>query len=156
MNETPRRALRHLVSICSIAGTVAAAHATTRSAHLATLDVTVAGFNGREGQAIVALYDSPERWLDMTRAAQVRRVPITDSVITVHFVDLTPGTYAVSALHDRNANGKLDMRYFPRPRPAEGVGVSNDAFRALGPPSWNGARFTLAEHDSAMTLRLRY
>jgi uncharacterized protein (DUF2141 family) len=156
MHMKPLLVLRYAAAAAMLIGSIGALHGTARSAPLTTLSVTVAGFRGREGQAIVALYDAPERWLALDRAAQVRRVPITDSALTVQFAELKPGTYAVSVFHDRNGNGKLDMRYFPRPRPAEGAGVSNDAFRAFGPPSWNGARFTLAERDTAMTLRLRY
>lgn len=120
------------------------------------LSITATGFKNTTGQAIIALYSSKETWLKSDRALRLQTVAIVGSSVTVTFDTLSPGTYAASAIHDENKNGKLDMRYFPIPRPREGAGVSNNARKALGPPSWDDAKFVLGDSASAITFRIRY
>ena len=135
------------------AAPVAATRATRESIRLT---VTATGFRNTKGRAIVALYTSKEAWLHTEKALRVRTVPITGPDVTVTFDSLAPGTYAASAIHDENENGKLDMRYFPIPHPREGAGVSNNARKALGPPAWNDARFVLPDSATAITFTIRY
>ena len=121
-----------------------------------SLTISVTGFRNEKGQAIVALYASKESWLKSGRALRSRTLKITGSGVTVVFDSLEAGTYAASAVHDENANGKLDMRYFPIPGPSEGAGVSNNARKALGPPSWDDAKFTLGDSAKAIAFSIRY
>ncbi|MFI5229878.1 MAG: DUF2141 domain-containing protein, partial [Gemmatimonadales bacterium] len=99
---------------------------------------------------------SSESWLKSEKAMRLETVKIEGPSVTVTFADLQPGVYAASAIHDENVNGKLDMRYFPIPRPKEGAGVSNDARKRLGPPSWDDAKFVLPDSAYAITIALRY
>jgi uncharacterized protein (DUF2141 family) len=135
-------------------------HAQTRASDKTsdrvTLSVTVKGFKNTKGQAIVALYSSRETWLKSEKALRLQEAKIGGPNVTIDFTDLGPGVYAVSAIHDENENGKLDMRYFPVPRPREGAGVSNDARKNVGPPSWNDAKFTLPATSYSITITLRY
>jgi uncharacterized protein (DUF2141 family) len=48
----------------------------------------------------------------------------------------------VAVFHDENGNGKLDTNFLGIPR--EGVGVSNNKLRKLGPPTWEDSKFGLA------------
>ncbi len=121
-----------------------------------TLSITATGFRNTKGQAIFALFDSPERWLKNEKATRTATVKIAGPAVTVTFTDLQPGVYAASAIHDENENGKLDMRYFPIPRPREGAGVSKGARKRLGPPSWDDAKFVLPDSAYAITIALRY
>lgn len=61
---------------------------------------------------------------------------------TCVFSGIAPGTYAVALFHDENGNGKLDTNFLGIPR--EGVGVSNNKMRTLGPPTWEDSKFVLA------------
>lgn len=130
--------------------------ASDKTPHGATLSVTVNGFKDTKGQAIVAVYSSPETWLKSEKAVRRKKSKLNGPDLTVEFTDLAPGVFAVSAIHDENNNGKLDMRYFPVPRPREGAGVSNDARKALGPPSWDDAKFTVPATGYSITITLRY
>lgn len=121
-----------------------------------SLTVSVSGFRNQKGQAIVALFRSKETWLKNDRALRSRTLRITGPSLTVVFDSLEAGTYAASAFHDENANGKLDMHYFPIPGPSEGAGVSNNARKALGPPSWDDAKFTLSDSPKAIEFSIRY
>jgi uncharacterized protein (DUF2141 family) len=117
------------------------------------LTVHATGFRSPTGQAVVAVYRSPDDWLKVSRAHRVATVPIRDGAVEVRFDDLDPGTYAVAVIHDENRNGKLDMRWFPWPKPREGAGVSNDA--RGGPPKWRDAKLEL-NGDSTIQLSLTY
>jgi uncharacterized protein (DUF2141 family) len=67
--------------------------------------------------------------------------------------DVPPGRYAVQAFHDENDNHLVDRALFGIPK--EGVGFSNDAPIALGPPKWADAAFVFT-NDTAIRLRMRY
>ena len=55
------------------------------------------------------------------------------------FRRVEPGTYAISAFHDANANSKLDTNFLGIP--AEDYCASRDARGAFGPPSFDDAKF---------------
>jgi len=120
------------------------------------LSITASGFRNTKGRAIIALYASSEAWLKSDKALRVETATIDGPSVTVRFIDLQPGVYAASAIHDENDNGKLDMRYFPVPRPSEGAGVSNNGRKRFGPPSWEDATFVLPDSAYAITINLRY
>jgi uncharacterized protein (DUF2141 family) len=65
------------------------------------------------------------------------------------FEDLSPGTYGISAFHDRNDNQKLDTNLIGVP--VEDYGASNNARGVFGPPKFDDARF---EYDKG-TKRLQ-
>lgn len=121
-----------------------------------TLAVSAEGFKNMKGQAIVAVYSSKDTWLKLEKAIRLQKIKLAKTEINVKFEGLVPGTYAVSVIHDENENGKLDMRYFPIPRPIEGAGVSNDARKSMGPPSWEDSRFTLSSVGTAIHIKIRY
>lgn len=157
------RARRYAPTFALLISAAAPSHSNTapadgpgRSLAGVTLSITATGFRSIKGQAIIALYSSPESWLKSEKALHVQAVRIDSTSVTVRFADLAPGIYAASAIHDENENGKLDMRYFPIPRPRGGAGVSNNARRTLGPPAWDAARFTLPDSAYAVTIVLRY
>ena len=114
-------------------------------AALSVITVKITGLRSEEGQALVALYDSPQTWLKIPKASQVVHAKITGNALTIEFKDVKPGTYAVSVIHDENKNNELDMRWLPWPKPKEGVAVSNDPENRAGPPKWDGAKFEVTK-----------
>lgn len=129
------------------APTTAPSPARTDAAAIApspSLAITVRahGFRDATGQALVALYRSSDTWLKIDRAFRRTSVPIHGDTVEVRFDALPPGEYAVAVVHDHNGNGKLDMRWFPWPKPREGAGVSNGA--TGGPPKWRDAKLWLS------------
>ena len=56
------------------------------------------------------------------------------------FNKVHPGTYALSAFHDQNSNGKLDTNFLGMP--IEDYCASNNARGVLGPPSFEDAKFS--------------
>ena len=129
-------------------------HAPHRRA-TANLTVTAAEFRNRTGHARFALYTVEDSWLDNEKAFRVATVSIESTTVKTVFRDLTPGVYAAAVFHDENDNGKLDMRYFPFPKPREGAGVSNN-HRRLGKPRWSDATFTLPDTGATIVISLAY
>lgn len=119
--------------------------------------VTVTGIRVAQGGILlVELFDHASGWLVLDSARAVRRIPITaDSAIaTFDSLPADPG-YAVAVVHDRNGNDKLDMRWFPFPKPKEGAGVSNDHVR-MGKPKYADARFRVSDARAPIRITLRY
>ena len=56
-------------------------------------------------------------------------------------MDLAPGKYAISIIHDENNNDKLDTNFIGIPK--EGFGFSNNPRIMFGPPSFEKASFEI-------------
>jgi uncharacterized protein (DUF2141 family) len=121
-----------------------------------SVTVKIEGLKGKEGVALVALYESAETWLKVPKAAQVVRAKITGSALTVELKGVKPGSYAVSVIHDENKNDELDMRWLPYPKPKEGSGASRDPDAKVGPPKWDGAKFEVAAEGAAVSVTVKY
>ena len=119
--------------------------------------VTAVGIRADQGGSLVfALYRDKASWLDEDKAFLKKVVKVKSDSITVTFEGVPhDSSYAVEIIHDRNENGRLDMRKFPYPRPKEGGGVSNNTFR-LGPPDYDKARFVLAGPAVSVRIGMRY
>jgi len=121
------------------------------------LEVTITGVRAQQnGVLVVALYDAEPRWLTLDSARTVQRLaPTADSLVTV-FEDLPlDSSYAIAVIHDKNGNDKLDMRWFPFPKPKEGAGVSQNHLR-MGKPRYDQARFTLLSTLEYQRINMRY
>jgi len=68
-------------------------------------------------------------------------------------IELPPGAYALSLIHDENGNGRLDTRLgIPR----EGFGFSNNPHIWFGPPSFSAARFMIPAGGTALNVTVKY
>ncbi|MBP9198960.1 MAG: DUF2141 domain-containing protein [Gemmatimonadales bacterium] len=135
----------------------AAAGLPAQAPGIATLTVTVTGVRAEQGgELVVALYDRASAWLspDSARAVQ-RLVPAGDSAVAVFAGLPFDSSLAIAVIHDRNRNGRMDMRWFPFPKPKEGAGVSRNHQR-MGKPRYAEAVFTLYNAEEAQRIALRY
>jgi uncharacterized protein (DUF2141 family) len=71
----------------------------------------------------------------------------------VSFEGLPVGTYALSIIHDENANGRLDT--FAK-IPREGFGFSRNPPIRFGAPKFSEALFTVAAGANRQTVQIRY
>lgn len=110
------------------------------AAAAAELTVEVRGVASSDGAVLVAVYDSPEQWLRKPLRA-IRLPAQPGQAVRGSLGDLPPGTYAISAIHDRNGNGQLDTNVFGIP--TEPYAYSNDASGFMGPARFEQARFTV-------------
>jgi uncharacterized protein (DUF2141 family) len=75
-----------------------------------------------------------------------------NGAVTATFSDLTPGTYAVSVLHDENGNGKMDINVFGIP--TEGWAVSNNVVTHMHAPSYEQASFPVPPSGKEISIAL--
>jgi uncharacterized protein (DUF2141 family) len=114
----------------------------------ATLVVSVVGVQDDAGFVGCALFASEAAAsfpLDATRAI-TRRAPARAGTLQCEFTDLPAGTYAVSAAHDRNGNGKTDRNFVGLP--TEPWAVSNNVRPTLRAPAFAESALTLAADET--------
>ena len=123
-------------------------------AQKADLVVNVKGFNSNKGTAIIYVFNAKKGFpSDESKAIKVINCKITDSKCATTIKGLNYGTYAISVLHDENANNKLDTNFLGMPK--EGTGVSNNPDND-GPPSYNDAKFMLVENNKVNIIIMKY
>jgi uncharacterized protein (DUF2141 family) len=107
-----------------------------------SIRVQISGLHSDKGQVLCALFPSasaaafpkkPEASIAQSKS------DITNWQALCEFHGIEAGTYAISAIHDENSNGRLDTNFMGIPK--EGVGASNDAKGHFGPPKFDAAAF---------------
>jgi uncharacterized protein (DUF2141 family) len=115
------------------------------------LRVKINNLKNDKGQLVIALFDNSDDFLKNTVAEKTVEI---DKNLTgvVDFKIPSPGSYAVVAFHDRNANGDLDVAVII---PREPYGFSNDARSPFGPPRFKKAAFEVADSDLEIAFGVR-
>jgi uncharacterized protein (DUF2141 family) len=145
--------LASMLLTATLAGTVGAVNA-------AELTITVSGIMQAKGNLYIRVYASDSQWL-----SQDEDGPLATEVIDLEALDfsanntgeitrafqLPEGTYAATAIHDSNKNGKLDSDW--RGVPKEPTGTTG-AGKKEGPPKFSESEFELSSQGSAKTIRL--
>ena len=142
--------------VCALLAALAVVAPTSASADdSGTIIVSANGFKDDSGQAIVAVYKKGEGWLDLKKSFRKETATIKNGRVTVKLADVPHGEYGITVLHDRNKNGKMDMRWLPFPKPLEGGGVSNNYVRT-GKPDYDKAKFVLERSFMSVRIKLVY
>lgn len=123
-------------------------------ASAARIIVTIDGLKNAQGNVFVGLYASPAKFLQGNQTDAQRRVKASTGAITVTFDNLPPGTYAVGAFHDENANDHLDTNVLGLP--TEGYALSNGVRAVMAKPTFQQAAFSVGEGDKPVALHIRY
>src|SRR5436305_13753450 len=123
-------------------------------ASAARIIVTIDGMHNAQGNVFIGLYASPAKFLQGNQSDAQRRVRASTGPISVVFDNLPPGTYAVGAFHDENANDHLDTNSFGLP--VEGYALSNGVRAILSKPTFQQAAFTVGAEDKPVALHIRY
>ncbi|MFI5317248.1 MAG: DUF2141 domain-containing protein [Myxococcota bacterium] len=114
-------------------------------ARAAEITVVIRGLESSDGNVLVEVFGESQRaafpYADRGVTAEIRvqakALQQPGKQASVSIGDLAPGSYAVVAIHDANANGDIDLNMFGIP--TEGYGFSNGARPGLGPPSFDAA-----------------
>jgi uncharacterized protein (DUF2141 family) len=115
-----------------------------------TLTVVGTDLKSSTGQLVVAVFDSSDSYLK--KPVDAVFAPISENLRAVaEFHGLLAGTYAVSAFHDKNSDGKLNTRIAI---PRENYGFSNNARSLFGPPSFKKASFEIFDQDVKIEIRV--
>jgi uncharacterized protein (DUF2141 family) len=122
----------------------------TSASHAAELVVNVRGIKSSEGFVGCALFTSAQAELfplDVSKATTNRQAanPDANGHMRCEFLGLAAGTYAISAAHDINGNGKTDRNFVGLP--TEPWAVSNNIRPTLRAPKFAEASFALADGE---------
>jgi uncharacterized protein (DUF2141 family) len=118
--------------------------------------VTVANVRNAAGKVRCALFTTAPGFpgpspLDRGQS----NVPAAKGEVRCAFEKVPPGSYAVSVLHDENDDAHLDTNFFGIPK--EGYGASNNVLPRASSPSFDAARFSLAQGEQrALSISLKY
>ncbi len=147
----------------SVSGTVFAApilalailagQGAAQAADDATLTVSVTGLRNQKGNVLVCLTANAKAFPDCSKdPAAHKRTVRASAAGSISFTGLTDGTYALSLIHDENANGKLDTALAI---PKEGFGFSRNPKITFGPPKFASAAFALSG-SATQTVKMKY
>lgn len=114
-----------------------------------TVTVTIENVLNDEGSVLVALHT---RDTFMKGAAGIFDLSekAKKGPITLTFNDVTPGTYAIMAMHDVNDNKRMD--YASNGMPKENYGMSGNEM-TMGPPTFDVAKFDVKNEDLELNIR---
>jgi uncharacterized protein (DUF2141 family) len=119
-----------------------------QASNAATLVVNVVGIQteaGFVGCALFAAEASTAFPLDTSRAT-TKRASARPGTVQCTFEGLSAGSYAVSAAHDRNGNGKTDRNLLGLP--VEPWAVSNNVRPTLRAPRFSESALTLTGDET--------
>lgn len=125
-------------------------------ASAARIVVTIDGVHSDKGNVFVGLYASPAKFLHGKQTDGMIKIKASTSPITVTFDHLKPGTYAVGAFHDENANDHLDTNALGFP--IEGFALSNGIRPMFSRPDFYDCAFKVGEDqdDTPVALHIKY
>ena len=111
------------------------------------LEVTVTKVENKEGKIRAVLFKGEDGFPnDNEKAYRSVSVDAQEGKTSFVFKDLAFGEYAISLLHDKNENGKMDTNMVGYPQ--EGYGVSNNKNPGVSMPKYEDAHF---QHQSSPT-----
>jgi uncharacterized protein (DUF2141 family) len=123
-----------------------------------SVEVTVEGIASTDGLIYASLYSSADGFPNAREMAIANRsVPASESSngnLVLNFAAIPAGVFAISVMHDANANGKLDTNFMGIP--SEDYGFSQNPKSMFGPPPFDKAAVSLAAGEKkqlAITLK---
>ena len=123
-----------------------------QGAPAADLAVTIENIQDGSGQVLVGVFNSAAAF--PKQVYQGQSVPAAqraaDGTVTLRFAGLPAGTYAVSAIHDRDVNGKLTTNLLGMP--TEPYGFTGRGSGSFGPPAFEDVSFSLPAGGAAVTI----
>lgn len=115
------------------------------------LTLTFPDLKAKQGQIMVAVFDSPQGWAS-GKPVRFANVSAAQDPVSAKIPALPPGSYAVRAFQDVDGDGKMATNPFGMP--TEPYGFSRDAQPNMGPPSFDAAAFEVKAGANTQSLRL--
>src|SRR5690349_9802713 len=126
---------------------------TPSPASAAELNVRLQGLRSARGLVHLCLTRHRDHFPDCAGDPTAVKRSLSASAAGTFSVQLSPGDYALSVVHDENGNGRLDT--FLR-IPREGFGVPRNPRIRMGPPRFEETRFTVGGALIEQSVRIRY
>ncbi len=119
----------------------------------AELEVRLERIRNQQGVIHLCLTRNPAFFPDCGKDPRAVKRSVAGAPGPIRFNGLEPGSYALSAFHDENRNGRLDTLVgIPR----EGFGFSRNPVIRFGPPRFDQVRIEVATGFSRQTVRMQY
>ncbi|NNE80667.1 MAG: DUF2141 domain-containing protein [Silicimonas sp.] len=116
------------------------------------IELTMTGFASDAGQARIVLMEGIEGYSSIRPVTLTASVPIQDGTARWS-ADVPPGTYAIIAHHDKDANDELNRPVFQLP--LEPYGYSNGAWTSVGLPAFDDVAFEVGEGTAPQRIPMR-
>jgi uncharacterized protein (DUF2141 family) len=145
------------VGVVFVAGGVLAVEAQAeQQPAVAIIRTDIKNLRNNAGQVGCALFRSADGFPgDMSKAVERILLPIKDRAAICEFKAVSPGIYAIAAIHDENGNGKLDRPLIGAP--TEGWGASRDAKAGfMRGPRFDDAALRFAAGSSTVSITIHY
>ena len=113
-----------------------------------TIEVTIDNVTNNEGKVVFALHTA-ETFM-VSQGVKNAESAIQEGKVKVVFENVTPGSYAILALHDQNENGRMDFE--PNGMPKESYGTSNNPM-SYGPPQFAESKFDVGGENQKIHIR---
>ncbi|MDB5332276.1 MAG: hypothetical protein JWP03_3427 [Phycisphaerales bacterium] len=120
----------------------------------ATLTIKVTDLRNHKGDLVFGVFKAADGFPTVKAKAVDWQVKAADADSVTFSVDLPPGKYSASVLHDENRNGQMDRNGLGVP--TEGYGVTNNPKPAFRAATFEEARFTLPAEGAKLTISLQY
>lgn len=106
------------------------------------LAIKIKNLTSNQGQILVGIYNNSTSFLK--KPFKANAIKIKNKKSQIIFKNLPKGEYAVSFVHDKNKNNKLDTNFIGIP--IEDYNCSNNAKGFMGPPKYKDAKFLLEKN----------
>lgn len=134
-------------------GAVILGHANT--VPTGTIQVNITGLRSDKGQVILLLFHQGKGFPgDPANAIAMQRAEMQADRAIATFAEIPFGTYAVSVLHDENANAKMDTNFLGLPK--EGWGTSLNPKPRLRAPKFDESKFQFSSPAQAVQIEMLY
>jgi uncharacterized protein (DUF2141 family) len=120
----------------------------------ADIRVRIDGLHSDKGNVVVALFNKPDEFPDGDHSIRHAKIAASLQPITIVFRDLPPGTYAVGAYHDENANNRFDTNFIGYP--IEGYALSRGVRAIISRPRFIDASFVVGPEGKGVRLHIEY
>ncbi len=120
----------------------------------AKLTVTIKDIRNHKGNLIFGVFTSQDGFPTAEAKAFNWQVKAADADSVTFTVDLPPGDYAASVLHDENKNGQMDKNLVGIPK--EGCGATNNVKPRRRGATFKEAKFILPAAGATQTISMQY
>lgn len=118
-----------------------------------SITVQISNLKTTSGQLRCALFRSAEGFPREPQRASARVVGTIDGrTATCQFSKIAPGHVAITAFHDENNNGKVDLRFGVIPK--EGIGWSRNPRVSMRAPKFDEAALQYSGGASTIAIKL--
>ena len=121
------------------------------------LTVRVTGARNATGTMWIALYRNARGFPENpSKVFRVKDAAIDPQMLSAQagFDDIPQGTYAVAVFHEEKVNGKPEKTFVGTPE--EGYGASNNPKKRMRSPTFDEAKFSVAEEERLIEIKLVY